>query len=229
MFLSLLPSAVALERQLQRHLHLPRTPNRLIHHSQPLWTIIKSNVRSVIGIRIARDRRKRGRSLKGESIEVFVLRHVINRQVEARRIRYVKNFEAVFQVEAVTELRIFYKRYVQPPLPGLHEDIALSGRKGRFVWIIGGDCSVQRSRRQQRNREALRPQRRLGPRANRAGYRGLRRAPVPQWHDRIRNAVRNTVKNAPHRSTVIDHAERLAALVNSQSLNLPAIRDFALP
>src|SRR6266849_3857501 len=210
-----------LKRQTQRHLHLPRAANRLVHVSQSKWAIVE--VADLVCRSAAR--REHRRALGREAIVKLVLGNGVDGNVEACGVRYIEHVEAEAESHALRYVRELHERNIHALLPGLAENVALSGCKVGFVGVVGGDCAAQITGLQERNRKAGRIQgRNSRGRAAMAAERTLRRATWRKRDDRIRDSIRNAVKCAADRAAVVNDAERLTALENRQPFHSPAIR-----
>ena len=113
----------ALEGEAERHLNLSRASDRLVHDTQA--------ARCWRGIKI--------RTVNREIVEKQVLRDVIDGDVEARCIGEVEDLEAELEGSPLGQLRELHKREVGPFLPGLAEDVALTGGEIGFVSVARGN------------------------------------------------------------------------------------------
>jgi len=105
-----------------------------------------------------RSQRARGRAHNGEAIVELVLTDVVDRNVEAGRVGYVENVKTELNTDTFGEFGQFHDGNVHALLPGLPENIALTGREIGFERITGRNRAIQVARVEQWNREAFRPQ-----------------------------------------------------------------------
>lgn len=112
-----------LEGKPKRHLDLTRAADGFVDDSQAArgW------------------RRVKRRTVDWEIVEEEVLRDIVDRDVEARRVGEVENVEAEFERSPFSDLRDFYNREVSSLLPSLTEDVALTGGEIRLVGIASRD------------------------------------------------------------------------------------------
>src|SRR6185369_17601902 len=115
------------ERQTQRHLNLPRASDRFIGDTQTaqVRAHIQRSGSGLIERRVTRTQSRR-RALLWEALEAGVLRNVIDRDIEARRVGQVVDIETVLQRSVLGDLRHLNQRKVRASLPGLPKDIALA-------------------------------------------------------------------------------------------------------
>jgi hypothetical protein len=106
---------------MKRELNLARAADCLVNVSQTERTVIETRVRTAAG------RGQCGCSNRGKPVVILVLCHVVDGNIEAGSVGDVENVKAELQVHALGDGGVFHKRDVHPPLPGLPEDIALSG------------------------------------------------------------------------------------------------------
>src|SRR6266849_5260724 len=180
-----------LKRQTQRHLHLPRAANRLVHVSQSKWAIVE--VADLVCRSAAR--REHRRALGREAIVKLVLGNGVDGNVEACGVRYIEHVEAEAESHALRYVRELHERNIHALLPGLAEDIALPAREVGFVGIVGGNRAAQITRLKDRYRKARSIQgRNARCRAAMAAERTLRRAARRKGDNWIRDSIRNAVK-----------------------------------
>ena len=83
-----------------------------------------------------------------KAVEVDVLGHVVNRDIETRGVSHVKGIERELQGGALGYFRYLRERNVRAPLPGLAENTPLAVvDEVRLVRIMGRDRVVQSARR----------------------------------------------------------------------------------
>ena len=88
-----------------------------------------------------------------KAVEVDVLGHFVNRNIETRSISHVEDIERELQGGALGYFRYLRERNVRAPLPGLAESITLAVvDEVRLARIIGRDRAVQSARTQLRHR-----------------------------------------------------------------------------
>ena len=100
-----------LERQAQRHLNLPWRSNRFIGYSQSAEVrahVQRRNLKASVAGRYRRGQRG-GTLSPRKALEVDVLAHVVDRNVETRRIGEVEYIEGVLQGIALGQCRLLYK------------------------------------------------------------------------------------------------------------------------
>src|SRR5882724_4567913 len=117
-------------------------------------------------------------ALGREAVEVFVLGHVVDGYVEARRVREVEDVEADAGAEALADPGVFDDGEVGALLPALAEDVALAGSGIGFEGVTRRNRAVQIAGGEQRHREAVGLQRWAVDTVG-TGQRGLWRAAVP--------------------------------------------------
>ncbi len=148
------------ERQLQRHLDLSRTADRMAHHAEASRTIVKV----ITGVRTRGGNpggRRAGLAARGnparinawpwsrrKAVIVLILRDLIARHVEAAGIRQVIYVEGVLQAVAVGKLRLLHQGSIRTLLERLPEDVALPSREGVLIRIRRRHRSVQASSRE---------------------------------------------------------------------------------
>ena len=140
-------------------MNLPGASNRLIHDPQA--------ARCWRGIKI--------RTVDGEIVEKQVLRDVVDGDVEARRICEVEDLEAELEGSLLGQLRELHQREVGPFLPGLAEDVALTGGEIGFVSVARRNRTTQIARTQEWQGETSGIQRRRTWRRPTSSSQSLRR------------------------------------------------------
>ena len=211
------------EDEVQGNLNLASAADGLVHVAQTSGAVVAARVRASAGCG------QRRRTDRGEAVVILVLRNVVDGHVEAGRVSDVENVKAELQVHPLGDAGVLHKRNVHPPLPGLAKNIALPGGEVRFVRIVGRNGATQSAGGQQRNGEASGIERgKTGSCTAVSGYGVLWGASRSEGHDRVGNAVRNAVEDAADRAAIVDHTEGLAALINGERFDGPAIGEPAL-
>jgi len=162
-----------LKGQLQRHLNLPRAPDRMGHIAQSARAVIEA----VVGLATAGGTSggSSGRAYIWKLVVILVLKHFVSRDVEAGSVGEVVNIKGVLEVDPLFDIGHLDQRNVCPLLPRLAENITLTGRKVRFKCIAGRDSREFRAGRgDHRNIEARRVERRRCVDAEGSGVAGLR-------------------------------------------------------
>ncbi len=219
-----------LELDPQRHLYLAWAADGFIDGAQTRGTVVKT----ISGSGSAAPSRQWSCPHYRELIVGCILRNIIDGDVKAGGVGHVEDIEAVFQRDSLSELGDLHKGDIGAPLPGLAEDVALSGSKVGLESVAGGNCAPEIAGTQQGQGETALFERveagvrgiGVGVCARGASERILWCATGSKRDNWVGDAVVDAVKDASYRACVVDDAIRLAALEHGDSLNGPAIRYF---
>ncbi len=128
-----------LERHAKRHLNLSRAADCFGDLAEPAGRV-KKGVPKLGACRAELLWLEEGHTFDGECAECQVLRDVVDRNVEAGRVRQVEDVEAVLQRNLLRQLCRLQDRDIRNPLPRLPEDVALARGEIRFkhiaCWIV---------------------------------------------------------------------------------------------
>ena len=215
------PSRNTSERQMQRHLYEPRTPQCALNQSDSLARCG--------GILVARHWAK-----------AIIQAHIVIRSVETGMVEQIEKLRVVPQIETFSQLKILKDAEVEPALEGPSENIAPRGSESGFEIVADslsiGCTGVRVHRRsalrhtaltriQKRNREGGGVEIRIrGVDAMGALQLYLRdRFSRSNRQDRVCDKVVGAEKDVAHRSREISHAERLSGFQHGDPANSPAV------
>src|SRR5258708_35982812 len=134
---------VILERELQRHLYLPRSANGMGYKPKAGRAVIEAFV-GLVPVRVAPSG-YRGLSRGRELVEVLILKDLIARDVETCGVGQVVHIKGVFKVVALGQTGHFNQRDICAFLSGLAEDVALPGGEAGLDSIACGYRRCQRA------------------------------------------------------------------------------------